>query len=537
MTKRPSDQSKPTIEPPALDSQDGAALRSFIEAMLAAGAVVALVNWLLAFIKQLWKTQNDLVDRLRSRTRRKGVNEALYRLQLALPGLDWSAANDNAPAKKKRKPDEDKRKRGNNKNRHEHGRAKFPAHLRRVIDPVRVPEHLRRCPCCDAEMTLKEWITREILEKFPAIHYVRQIQRERLQCTRCQHESVAAEPVDTIKDNSSLGVDLVVDALVDHVGDGVPLERIARNAKAEGVPLSANTLGRNIGWLIDLCDPIVQHIFRRCVTSHVVGADATSMPVLQPDLPRGITHATLWNLLGDQRWSYFGYAPNGEGAELVKLLKGCTLEVLQCDGASTLNAIESVSKHRGGCHSHARSKLVEALNTGDSRAIEPLSLYTRLFAIEAESKALREDFDARLARRLVRSRPLVKELWSWVDAMRPKVEPRSPLGKALTYLTRQRPRLELFLSDGRLAMTNNAVERELRTHVLNRKTWLFCGSEQSARRTAAGLSIVRTCRLLGIEPRAYLRFVVRRILAGERDPTVLWPENFATKTAATTTAA
>jgi transposase len=165
------------------------------------------------------------------------------------------------------------------------------------------------------------------------------------------------------------------------------------------------------------------------------------------------------------------------------------------------------------------------------------ALYTRLFAIEAESKALREDFDARLARRLVRSRPLVKELWSWVDAMRPKVEPRTPLGKALTYLTRQRPRLEIFLADGRLAMTNNAVERELRTHVLNRKTWLFCGSEQSARRTAAGLSIVRTCRLLGVEPRASLRFVVRRILAGERDPTVLWPENFAVMVAETTTAA
>jgi hypothetical protein len=76
-----------------------------------------------------------------------------------------------------------------------------------------------------------------------------------------------------------------------------------------------------------------------------------------------------------------------------------------------LRAQDAITKHRGmdRYHSHARCKLVEALNTGDSRAIEPLLLYTRLFAIEAESKALREDFDARLARRLVRSQPLVKE--------------------------------------------------------------------------------------------------------------------------------
>ncbi len=140
----------------------------------------------------------------------------------------------------------------------------------------------------------------------------------------------------------------------------------------------------------------------------------------------------------------------------MKLLNDCALDVLQCDGASTLNDIAKVAKHRGGCHSHARSKLVEALNRGDSRAIPALLLYTRLFAIEAESKASGEDFDARLARRIVRSRPLIQELWAWVNEMRPRIEPRSPLGESLTYLTRQRVTLEEFLADGRVAMTNNA---------------------------------------------------------------------------------
>jgi transposase len=211
----------------------------------------------------------------------------------------------------------------------------------------------------------------------------------------------------------------------------------------------------------------------------------------------------------------------------VKLLNGCTLDVLQCDGGSSLNDLERVSKRRGGCHSHARSKLVDALKSGDARAIPLLLVCTQLFAIEAQSKAAKEDFNARLARRVTQSRPLIAKLWSSVDALRPKVEPRSPLGRALTYLTRQRARRELFLTDGRVAMTNNAVERELRTHVLNRKTWLFCGNEENAKRIAAGFTIVRTCKLLGVDPRAYLRFVVRRLLAGERDPTVLWPEYFA----------
>jgi transposase len=531
MAKRATAEEQPAIEQPPLDTQDASAIRSFIEGMIASGAIAALVHWLIALLTSLWKTQNDLLDRLRSRKRRSGESEAFHRLQLTLPGLDWSAANDNRPPPKKRDPKKDKRKRGNNDNRDEHGRTTYPDHLERKPEYQRVPEGQRKCARCSIEMTLKEWLPREVLEKIPAIFFVRLILRERLQCPCCQQESAAAEPVETVRDNGSLGVDLVAEALNDHAGDAVPFERIERNARAMGVPLAANTLAASVYKMIDLLDPIVQHIFHRCVTSAVVGADATRMPVLDPKLPRGIYHASLWNLLGDERFSYFGYAPDGTAKELEKLLKGTTLSVLQCDGASTLNKAEAVSTRRAGCHSHARCYVVEALKSGDARAMPLLLLYTQLFAIEVASKLAKDDPSARLVRRIHSSRPLVLKLWAMVDELRPGVEPRSPLGRALTYLTRQRSRLELFLSDGRVAMTNNAVERELRTYVLDRKTWLFCGNEANAKRIAAALTIIRTCKLHGIDPRAYVRFVIRRILAGERDQSALWPENFAAQQA------
>lgn len=519
-------------EAPSLDAQDASVLRSFIEGMIAAGAVATLVSWLLAFISRLWKAQNDLLERVRSRKRRNGENEKLSRLQLLLPGLDWSAAsNDNAPPKKKTDPKKDKRKRGNNETRKDHGRAPFPPELERREEKHAVDAALRNCKRCGLEMTLKEWVIREILECIPVHYFVRKILRERLQCPCCRAECVAAEPVDTVKDNGALGVDLLVDAMVDHVQNAVSFGRMACEAKAQGVPLSANTLASSVHALIDRCDPIVQHIFQRCVASQVVGIDATRMPVLDPTTPRGIRNMALWNLLGDNRFSYFGSATSGHGDKLKDLLKGCTLEVLQCDGSATLNEVERVSKERAGCHSHARSKLVEALKSGDARAIPALLKYAQLFAVEAESKALRESHAERLLRRVAKSVSLVDELWSWVDDLRPNVEPRSKLGVALTYLVNQRATLEVFLSDGRVAMTNNAVERELRTYVLDRKSWLFCGNKENAERTAAALTIVRTCRLLGVDVRAYLRFVVRRILAGERDQSSLWPENFASQQA------
>lgn len=105
-----------------------------------------------------------------------------------------------------------------------------------------------------------------------------------------------------------------------------------------------------------------------------------------------------------------------------------------------------------------------------------------------------------------------------------EVEPKTPLGKAIGYARRQWKRLTRFLEDPLMDLTNNEVERDLRRWVLDRKTWQFVGHETSARRLAAILSILTTCRKMGIEPRRYLRETLAKILAGETDLAALLPE-------------
>ena len=61
---------------------------------------------------------------------------------------------------------------------------------------------------------------------------------------------------------------------------------------------------------------------------------------------------------------------------------------------------------------------------------------------------------------------------------------------------------------------------------LDRKTWLFCGHDESARRAADALTIITTCKKLGHDPRRYIRDTLRRILAGEKDLNALLPENY-----------
>jgi transposase len=193
-----------------------------------------------------------------------------------------------------------------------------------------------------------------------------------------------------------------------------------------------------------------------------------------------------------------------------------------CDGSATNNCVERAGAKRGGCNAHGRRKLVEALRGGDARAAEGLTIYGALFHVEAESKRLGESIDQRFARRLKDSVPLADSLHAWVESRRLEVEPKSKLGEALGYLHRQWKRLTAFLRD-----PLNEVEGDLRRWVLDRQTWLFVGHDQSAHRAAAALTLITTCKKLGIPARTYLRDTLAKILAGEKDLTALLPETYA----------
>ena len=69
-----------------------------------------------------------------------------------------------------------------------------------------------------------------------------------------------------------------------------------------------------------------------------------------------------------------------------------------------------------------------------------------------------------------------------------------------------------YLDDGRLEISNNAAENKIRPAALGRKNWLFVGSEDGGKASATILSLVQTCRNLGINPQEYLEDVLRRIM-------------------------
>jgi len=68
-----------------------------------------------------------------------------------------------------------------------------------------------------------------------------------------------------------------------------------------------------------------------------------------------------------------------------------------------------------------------------------------------------------------------------------------------------------FLFDGRICLTNNSVERELRAVAWDRKAWLFVDPDPGGERATMMFSLFGTARLTDLNPLALFTDVLDRI--------------------------
>lgn len=194
--------------------------------------------------------------------------------------------------------------------------------------------------------------------------------------------------------------------------------------------------------------------------------------------------------------------------------------ILQVDGYAGYNRL--IAPDRIGpdirlayCWAHARRKLVEITRAGPAPiAEEGVKRIGELYRIEAELKGHYPK--NRLAGRLERSAPLLADMQSWIARHRACVAAKSPLGEALSYIAKYWEGLCLFLTDGRIEIDNNSVERTIRPIALNRKNALFAGHDAGAENWATIASLIETCKLNKINPFAYLTSTLTAIVNGQK---------------------
>ena len=212
-----------------------------------------------------------------------------------------------------------------------------------------------------------------------------------------------------------------------------------------------------------------------------------------PVLAKGKTRTgRLWTYVRDDRpfagpgppAAVFFYSRDRGGEHPEQHLAGFA-GLMQADAYAGFNRLYEADRKGGpiveaACWAHARRKFFDLARINKAPMVTRIDA---LFAIEREINGLMPQ--QRVGVRAERSRPLIVALETWLREQRARVSKNSETGKAIDYSLKRWTALTRFLDDGRLCMTNNAAERELRAIAVGRRNWTFAGSDEGGWRAAA----------------------------------------------------
>ena len=276
-----------------------------------------------------------------------------------------------------------------------------------------------------------------------------------------------------------------------------------------GVEIGRATLD---GWVMrvgELLGPIVGAMRRDLLSGSYVQADETPVPVQMHDR-RGENHqAYLWQYGKPGGETVFEFCL-GRGREGPRKFLGQWEGILQTDGYAAYDDIGGPKLVHVGCWAHARRKFVDAVKVSprDGEAIKMVTRMDALFLIDRDARRRVLSADGRQAQRREHAEEWLQEIQVACLGLAKQVLPKSALGQAAAYTLNMWAKLRRCFDYPEVELSNNLAENSMRPVALGRKNWLHVGSAQAGPRVAAILSVVESCRRLGVSVKDYLAAVL-----------------------------
>ena len=374
----------------------------------------------------------------------------------------------------------------------------LPEHLPRE-EQILIPPEVETNP--DQFEKIGENVS-EQLEIIPAKFFVNKIVRPKFK-EKSSGNIVCENSPENLFSKYLAGDSVIIDVLTRKYVDHSPLYRINKIYRRENIHIPESTM---VGWITKACEylePVYNAIKEKVVTSKVIQADETPIPVLAKDK----THrGYFYCYAGDKNYAVFDYK-NGRGREgPKKFLEGFN-GFIQTDGYAGYNeVVRENGLTQVGCLAHQRRKFKEALDAGVKVAEEALVLIGKLYDIERDIRQSKITDEGKIREiRQEKSLPIYNKLSEWVKSHHTQNTPQSPIGKATTYFINQEDKTRNYLEYGCVDIDNNFCERAIRPLTIGRKNYLFMGSEEGARRAAIIYSLVLTCRIRNKDFSEYLK--------------------------------
>ncbi len=404
------------------------------------------------------------------------------------------------------------------------GRKPLPKELPRIEVIHDIPENEKMCQCGSHLSKIGEEVC-EKLDLIPAIIRVIKHIRPKYSCKSC--EGVEAEgatvkiapvpPQIIPKGIASAG--LLAHILCAKFEDALPFYRQEKQFTRLGVDLNRAAMCSWAMKAAQQCAPLLDLLKKDLLSGPLINADETTVQVLKEPGRSPTSKSYMWVYRGGAPSLpilLYEYHPSRSGDVPVAMLHSYSGAV-QTDGYKGYNFLDMQNDvvHLG-CWAHARRKFIEADKARPKKGKAgsttiALNFIKNLYKVENDAKRKGLAGKELVIYRKEKAEPLLKKFNKWLKKKSLNTTPQSLLGKAVSYTLKQWKRLEAYIEVGDATPDNNLAENAIRPFVVGRKNWLFAGTPDGARASAALYSLIETAKANKLDVYKYLRFLFENL--------------------------
>jgi transposase len=431
----------------------------------------------------------------------------------------------------------------------------FPAHLPRHETTLPVPDDVKNCPT-HGERKLIGYDRQETLVfKRPTLE-VHVTLIPKFACVDEPECGVKESPrPEGLVEGNRFDTSVAAEIITNKCGYHLPFYRQQDQFAGCGWTPTRSTLLNIFTASATCARPFVEYLREETIASGMLGTDDTRVTLLMPpEIPAAIPgdaksqriHEVFSEARAEGRpsvsgrmWAYrsltvpinvfdFTVSRHRDGPDEFLVASNFSGKIMaDCySGYQGLTLRSDARIERGACNAHARRKIFGARASDPLLASRFLGIYQELYDIETRGKTL--SCADREALRAAEARPVWQRLRELLDGeAASRVLPKDKFAEALGYLRNHWKELQLYLSDGRLPIDNNETEQLMKQVAIGRKNWLFIGSVAAGERIADLLTLVSSAVRNHLDVWIYVKEVLDRMLAGDRDYAALRPDCWA----------
>jgi len=435
--------------------------------------------------------------------------------------------------KNKRRPKKKKRvKKGHGKN----GACAYKGAEKRKVSHQTLKSG-NDCPACDKGKLYGTKPPAKIVRIIGSAPFKATVyELERLRCNLCGQIFTAQSP-DNIGEEKYDAKSGAMLALLKY-GSGVPLYRLGKLQSSLGIPLPPSTQWDIIEKVADKIHPVYDQLIRQAAQGNVLYNDDTTMKILslikEPDKNtkrKGMFTSGILSECDVGKVALFFTGRSHAGENLAKVLQKREYKkdppIQMCDALSR-NLPKDFKSILCNCLVHGRRNFIDVMADFPEECDHVIDNLARIYKHDQKAKEKNLTADQRLAYHQTHSKPLMKDLKSWLTTKLEdkSVEPNSSLGKAMNYMLKHWHALTRFLEVPGAPLDNNLCEQLLKKSILHRKNSLFYKTEHGAYVGDLFMSLIHTCNLQHINPFEYLSTLQEHSSEIFKDPSAWLPWTF-----------